>query len=1025
MAMAIIKHRHLRQSHIIFAQLERIMQTLFAKKEYDHRDSQKEGGIMKAVLIALLLALVFLPLLANPVWENPVKLRSSVDIDWLDSTTSYSDGSTIFVWSDVRSGNRDIYAMRVLANGENAWANPLAITTSAGDQDQPQILKISDNDAIISYYDFSTDYRGVIKAQRITLSGTILWTNQAAIVCDYPSTKANVKMYHFNGSVYFIWDDFRSFSVDIYGQRLSVNGLNQWTNNGRQLSFMPYNEYSKAFHGVSGTGFIIVYQGFINTQYAVLAQNYNLEGVLQSPVPTMVMGGNDSAKYLASQMSNELCILLSSSNPASQVRLLRFDSTLQSLGQPIAMSLPADELYFEAGFVPAADGNKYVWWSKNSFANNEYSLMLSKLNPANEIILPALQIQSYTTSPRTYRLLSDNNSGLIIAWDQEYPEQNTGQIGMFRLDGNQNMLWQAENISSSNSRLRSLQNLGSSFRVVWSSAENRFKGIKIQDISPSGTEQHANGGISVQNEISGALLWGTLKTFTAAENKIIIWAERNIGMKNSIYYQCINNEGVPLLEANGRFLAHCGSSFDAIQTPDGDVAIIWNDTNEMGIRSIRTQMINPIGETCWGSEALTLVTDSNMGEQYNISYYDGAIICGWTGGAENRNVYAQKIVSGNLTWGNGIMISTGLPNEDYSLFAIKGPYYVYSKSHRDQYDQILCVSRINSDGSFAWNQHYTTVANPLNSIITLQSYLNAALQEESLILLFNTLNESFEFVPQMQLISDSGMLLAGEFGTSVFNASNHIINGAQLKTTGNDIAIAGAFDASLFLHRFSDACEPLWQSPLMISNELVSYLGENLGRLQDGRYILGYRARASENSSMMYYTVVNPSAFVSIPATPVPNTTYDACFNFGLWTTENTAFMAWDSYQNRKYFDWQDYCNDFRGLYIQRYDFVPLSNPDPSVPLIPFSLSQNYPNPFNPSTTISFEIKESMPLSLGIYNTRGQLIRTLHNAHTAAGKHSLVWDGKDDQDQNVGSGVYFFKLRGGKFSSSKKMVLMK
>ena len=89
------------------------------------------------------------------------------------------------------------------------------------------------------------------------------------------------------------------------------------------------------------------------------------------------------------------------------------------------------------------------------------------------------------------------------------------------------------------------------------------------------------------------------------------------------------------------------------------------------------------------------------------------------------------------------------------------------------------------------------------------------------------------------------------------------------------------------------------------------------------------------------------------------------------------------------------------------------------------SLEGNYPNPFNPETTIAFSTKENGNISLDIYNIRGQKVRTLLNETKQAGKHTVVWNGKDDNGKNVASGVFFYRMKSGKFSSTKKMILMK
>ncbi|HAN41267.1 MAG TPA: hypothetical protein DCQ12_05090, partial [Candidatus Cloacimonas sp.] len=85
----------------------------------------------------------------------------------------------------------------------------------------------------------------------------------------------------------------------------------------------------------------------------------------------------------------------------------------------------------------------------------------------------------------------------------------------------------------------------------------------------------------------------------------------------------------------------------------------------------------------------------------------------------------------------------------------------------------------------------------------------------------------------------------------------------------------------------------------------------------------------------------------------------------------------------------------------------------------------NYPNPFNPETTIAYSLKDRQNVKIEIYNVKGQLVRTLVNESKAAGDHKVIWTGTDNNNRPVSSGLYYYKMTAGKYSSSKKMILMK
>jgi len=88
-------------------------------------------------------------------------------------------------------------------------------------------------------------------------------------------------------------------------------------------------------------------------------------------------------------------------------------------------------------------------------------------------------------------------------------------------------------------------------------------------------------------------------------------------------------------------------------------------------------------------------------------------------------------------------------------------------------------------------------------------------------------------------------------------------------------------------------------------------------------------------------------------------------------------------------------------------------------------LAPNFPNPFNPATKISFRLGESASVSLRIYDAAGRLVRVLVEDDRAAGTHTELWDGRDGGGDSVASGIYFYRLKAGMFSETRKMILMK
>ena len=93
-------------------------------------------------------------------------------------------------------------------------------------------------------------------------------------------------------------------------------------------------------------------------------------------------------------------------------------------------------------------------------------------------------------------------------------------------------------------------------------------------------------------------------------------------------------------------------------------------------------------------------------------------------------------------------------------------------------------------------------------------------------------------------------------------------------------------------------------------------------------------------------------------------------------------------------------------------------------------LLRNYPNPFNPETWIPYRLAEDADVSLTIYDVNGELVRTIDVGHQIAAVYAsrskaIYWDGRNRLGEQVASGVYFYSLRAGDFSATRKMVILK
>ena len=121
---------------------------------------------------------------------------------------------------------------------------------------------------------------------------------------------------------------------------------------------------------------------------------------------------------------------------------------------------------------------------------------------------------------------------------------------------------------------------------------------------------------------------------------------------------------------------------------------------------------------------------------------------------------------------------------------------------------------------------------------------------------------------------------------------------------------------------------------------------------------------------------------------------------------------------------WQiDYqCSDSTRIIVINATGIATSVNDNTIKLIPkqFELYQNYPDPFNPTTTLSFTIPLRSSVSLKVFDILGREVATIISGEMPAGTYSRQWNAT-----KMSSGIYFYRLRAGSFTQTKRLVLLK
>jgi hypothetical protein len=167
---------------------------------------------------------------------NGVALCTATGGQYYPAIVTDGAGGAVVSWFDQRSGNYDVYAQRILTGGAVNWAaNGVALCTDAGEQYYPTIVADGAGGAIVAWFDQrSGNYD--IYAQKIAANGTVPWTANGVALCTATGTQWYPAIVPDGvGGAIVTWTDSRGATCDIYAQRISAGGAAQWTVNGATL----------------------------------------------------------------------------------------------------------------------------------------------------------------------------------------------------------------------------------------------------------------------------------------------------------------------------------------------------------------------------------------------------------------------------------------------------------------------------------------------------------------------------------------------------------------------------------------------------------------------------------------------------------------------------------------------------------------------------------------------------------------------------------------------------------------------
>ncbi len=1015
---------------------------------------------MKRLAIIVLAILgTFTFLMANVEWENPVPIRQGINIEWFRTAATVNEG-IVYVWSDTRYAERDLYAQLVSPTGENLWgANGLVVSNKPDRQEDPVIVTTSDNCVIIAWVDFSDDKDGNVYAQKLNSSGEMLWGVDGAALCTAPGVQISLNMIPDNdGGAIVVWNDERQAEVGFYAQRVNAQGQVSWEANGVRIGIPGANVLANTFWEDGQNGGIIAFTAkgagnIINIYGARISANGTF-----SWGPSLITNfttdiNAPAAVRLAPTSNNEFIIAWEQKTATDmgsdyEIFMQKINLAGEKQFGVNGINITNDPATQEKPRATAGvNGDFFITWEDKRLDPSGINpdIFVQKFNNAGTALwsTPVVAVEMEEGQSQV-RIASLSDGGCVLVWEDDRNASIGYSTDVYaqKVNADGSVAWEENGkaIASLHGKqtAANVKVLDNKVFLIWADESQGSLGLSQQIISSDNQLLFDENGSVMYEGLSGNAT--EMLTFSYNGDAFVTWYDGRFGdTGGQIFLQKVDAAHNLLFPENGISITEENSDkkhYNAMMDSNGNLVFIWYEL-EYGVETPKAQKISPTGERLWGDNGIKLAQLTMVGKNLYLAVEEiaGDYYFYWTDTVLDLMIPAQcikgqKISGDQLQWGtNGKMLvnkatnydpyGNDEPNIEVSLFGANKFYLVF----RQEKDLYLYKIQENGTKDPQWPTGGVPVAvNPYDYEkdpqihITDQGVMVLWVDNRELDNEVNIYSQLFNMQGEPQFVAN-GVPVA-----SYPQSQDQYVSkwDGRLTVAWRDFRDSVDDNYDIFAQRFNlsdDVLSPVWDPQ-----------GVGIAVMDS--------AQTHVDIAIMYERVlaVWEDAY------------YDRDIYMGMIDSDGSVMgqqirltdhikkqtepkIAKIDHENA-YVSWLDYISSGKeeiiGIYMQKVStagFTPIA--DNTIPRKAVTLHQNYPNPFNPTTTISFAMKNSDRVNLNIYNVKGQKVKELANDVFEQGIHTLVWDGKDANNKSVASGIYYYQIKSGGYTQTKKMLLMK
>ena len=855
--------------------------------------------------------------------------------------------------------------------------------------------------------------------------------NENAGVCDqfFPAIAVDS-----SGNFMVVWEDYRSANSDIYAQCYTSRGVAQGTN-FRVNDDSGYSD--QVYPGIAvdrGCNFVVVWTDYRNGDSDIYAQRYTSSGVPQGPNFRL----NDDSSSLGGAIiavdggGNFVLAWIDTRNGDADIYAQRYSSSGVPQGAAFRVNDDSGSKWQRSPAIAIdARGNFVIVWIDTR--NRDSDIYAQRYSSSGVPQGPNFRINDDSGSSRQEdpAIAVDGSGNFVVVWidfrdgdgdvyAQRYTSTGERQGANFQVnDDSGHILQDFAAIAIDGS---------GNFVVLWAEYRDRDYDIYAQRYTSNGLKQ--GGNFRVTDDSGTNDQWQPAIGVDAGGNFVVVWLDYRNGDPD-IYAQRYMSSSVPQ-GTNFRVNDDSGSSdqwYPGIAVDrGGNFVVVWMDGRN-GVWDIYGQRYSSSGEA-QGVNFRVNDDSGDGGQAYPAIDVDGGgnFVVVWEG---DRNgdlaIYAQRYTCSGVKQGANFRMNddSGAGGQTYPVIAIDGSgnfVMVWMMDDPNPNAVFGIYARRYNSSCIAQGNNFQV--NDVSGSIDLLSSPSVSLDSSGNFVVVWRDSRNGHSDIYAQRYNSSGEAQGANFRVNDDSGSS--------KQDCPDIAIdAGGNFAVVWMDGRNGDWDIYAQRYMSSGAKQGMNFRVNDDNGSSWQLCPAIAADGSGNTVVVWEDYRNGDPDIYAQLFDSQGRRIGSNYRVNNESGKKKQMRPDVKLVNGHiYYTWEDTRIEGQGYDIfARVDrfstsVIPVADRIEGVP-VKYVLYPNYPNPFNPATTISFGLPQPAHVQVEIFDVNGRKVKRLVDQACSAGIHSVVWNGTDEADRKVCSGIYICRFSAGEVMLHRKMILAK